>query len=203
MSVETVSRGYDYSKRTRISSQSLFLSKSQQQNIRIPEGWKTIQQTDSISVSRVRSQFVESKKHFELTKTISLAIPSKLEGLMSELEHSKYILKLKRGWDGESADSYNPETLKSAITFLCRYLMWSIDNHKAKLCIPKIYHGPDGSIDLLWSNEIFSLLINIDNTGNNGQFSGEIFEIGNQQSSEGNFNVNSRTFEFLPAPTAF
>lgn len=196
-------KGFDYSKNRRNSQRShSFVAKSEASRPRLPEGWKPVPAGDSELISRTRVFLVEPKLHFELTKDISLAIPARLESLMAELEHSKYILDFRENWDDEGSKPYNPETLKAAIVFLCRYLISTLDRC-GSLLLPKIYHGPEGSIDLLWDSESFSLLINIDVTGTIGQFSGEILDDANLQSGQGNFNVNCRTFEFLPTPATF
>ena len=113
MSTETLNKSYGYSKSPRDNSQFLFLPKSKSQNSRISEGWKAKQPTESVSVTTRVLPLIEQKIYFELTKEISLAIPARLESLVVELEHSKYILKLKKGWDGETAEPYNPEVLKA------------------------------------------------------------------------------------------
>jgi hypothetical protein len=198
MNIDTLTKSYGYLKNTRENSQFLFSQKSRFQNSTALKGWKSKQPVDLISLAKVLPSSIEQKIYFELNNTISLAIPKRLESLIIELEHSKYILNLKKGWDGEEAEPYKPEVLKNSIVFLCRYLMSFLENNRQKLYLPKIYHGPNGSIDLLWNSDNFSLLINIDNTGNTAQFSGEIFDKENYQSSEGNFNINCRTFDFLP-----
>ena len=94
-------------------------------------------------------------------KTIYTFFPANYnEQLLTEIEKSKYILNLKDDWDEEGSKGYGSKIWEKAILFLCN-LYEDFLIYKNPSLIPKIFHGPDQSIDLLWENKEMHLLINI------------------------------------------
>jgi hypothetical protein len=106
-------------------------------------------------------------RSFKLPNTKSLAkqimgvvIPSDLSNVAEAIERSKYILELLDDWDGEGSKKYKQETWDRAIQFLLRS---TISAWHAKRIVPKtprIYHGPEGSIDVYWETPGRVLLVN-------------------------------------------
>ncbi|MGV3704590.1 MAG: hypothetical protein ACO1NU_04355 [Arcticibacter sp.] len=92
-------------------------------------------------------------------------VPIELRNLAEEIERSKYMLELPDNWDDEGAIGYTVETWIKAIKFLINYSTSILNTTGKTIFIPKIYHGPEGSIDIYWEYERFNLLINITNTG--------------------------------------
>ncbi|MBK9338283.1 MAG: hypothetical protein IPM98_17710 [Lewinellaceae bacterium] len=116
-----------------------------------------------------------------LDGNIVAALPIELGELAAAIEQSKYLLALEHGFDAEdkitplieihlaleddfdngSGRAYSPETWEKAVRFISGYAQWLFDIFGKVIVTPKIYHGPDGSIDLYWENPRFNLLINI------------------------------------------
>lgn len=123
-------------------------------------------------------------------------LPFTLRALYYEIEKSKYILNLEDGWDDDGAISYKKETWIKAILFLCDYAQSIYNNLNTIISIPKIYHGPDGSIDLLWENNDFSLLLNIPDADNNlATFYGET---AGEKGVEGEIDLVRGDYSLLP-----
>ena len=70
------------------------------------------------------------------------------------------ILSLKDDWDEQGSKSYFVETFYQATNFIITYLTWVWDEFHVVPAAPEILPGPNGSIDLLWQNENYDLLIN-------------------------------------------
>lgn len=86
---------------------------------------------------------------------------SKNNALEEEIEHSKYILNFEEDWDDEGASKYKPETWNRGIKYLKGHARWLKENRGISIDTPKISHGPDGSVDILWETEAYKLLLNI------------------------------------------
>ena len=110
-----------------------------------------------ISYFELRSPKI--KIHLEL-ETIA-ELPNELYLISEEIEKSKYILELEDDWDGDGGISYKKSTWTRAIKFLTSYSKSLFENNLCVLNRPKIYHSENGSIDILWKNESYRLLINI------------------------------------------
>ncbi len=133
----------------------------------------------------------------KLNSKLIHTLPNELLSLQTAIEQSKYILDLKENWDDEGAEAYTEETWIKAISFLCEF---SIDTFKifGKTPItPKVYHGPDGSIDILWKTKDINLLLNIPKDDQPATFSGEN-SLG--QEYEGSLNIENYSLSFLPHP---
>jgi hypothetical protein len=123
---------------------------------------------------------------------ISINYADKLE---DEINKSKYILRLKNNWDDEGAKKYDRQTWEKAIKFL-RDLYSKVIERKDPNLIPKIYHGPDQSIDLFWDYEEMNLLINVAFRGEKATFSAENAN-GNLNGEFDLSNFNRAVFDFL------
>ncbi len=89
-------------------------------------------------------------------------LPLQLEALYNAIEKSKYILDLQDNWDDEGSQGYTKETWYRAIQFIGNYAKWILNCFDTVIDTPKISHGPDGSIDILWKKATsYRMLINI------------------------------------------
>ena len=139
----------------------------------------------------------EYKNKIELNGKVIHTLPDALLPLQTSIEKSKYILDLQPDWDGENAEAYTENVWTKAISFLCEF---SIDIHNTfgKIPVtPVIYHGPEGSIDILWKTDDLNLLLNIPKDEQPATFSGEN-SLG--QKYEGSLNTNNYSLSFLPHP---
>ncbi len=84
------------------------------------------------------------------------------KGIYNEIEKSKYILDLKDDYDDEGAESYSYEIWEKATKFLIDNAKEIFFQKQKVIDTPRILHGPNGSIDILWKNSEYRLLINID-----------------------------------------
>ena len=90
----------------------------------------------------------------------TLTLPAKLYKLAESIKKSRYILDLEDDFDDEGSSGYEFETWKRAVDFLVNSAKWALEKNSAVIDNPNIYHGPDGSIDVLWKNADYRLLIN-------------------------------------------
>ncbi len=88
-------------------------------------------------------------------------LPEELGNIAAAIEKSRYILQLEKNFDGSESEAYSPETWLKTVSFVAEYANWLFDLFGKTMAVPKIYHGPDSSIDIYWENERFNLLINI------------------------------------------
>lgn len=91
----------------------------------------------------------------------TLKLPFELKYLESAYSKSEYILNLEDDWDDEGACKYHFEIWKKALEFINTYALTLFVDFNKKIDIPRIYHGPKGSIDILIENSVYSLLINV------------------------------------------
>lgn len=96
-----------------------------------------------------------------VTDNFSVQLPHEMKELGEEIEKSINFLENSDEWDPDEGELFNSATLKSAIKFLTDYAFWVYDKQGFVIPIPKIYPGPDGSIDLLWKKDQYKLLVNI------------------------------------------
>lgn len=128
-----------------------------------------------------------------------LKIPTKLEYLLTEIKKSEYILKLEDDFDEMGSPAYLFETWRSSIDFLLEYATWIKENLGCDMLIPHIYHGPRGSIDILWEYDNFRMLLNIEKDGKTGCFYSDF--LSTNQTSEGSFIVSEDiNFQLFPVP---
>ena len=93
-----------------------------------------------------------------------------------EIEKSKYMLSYKDDWDDEGAIGYAQETWANAVDFVKKLRKWFLKFTEISFPVPKMYHGPDGSIDLIWKNENIRFIINIPIEGFTGGYYGDDYK---------------------------
>lgn len=95
-------------------------------------------------------------------QNLKLKLPNALKTLADEIEKSIYLLDLEKDWDDEGGLPIKFETWKRAISFVVDYAIW-LYNAQQHFVIepPQINSGPGTSIDLLWRNDKYRLLVNI------------------------------------------
>jgi len=123
------------------------------------------------------------------------SIPAELTDLAIAIDKSQYILKLEPDFDGEGGAPYSKETWLKAVHFITDYAKWLFDVFNKRIETPKIYHGPEGSIDLLWENKRFNLLINIPASAEMATFYGDDF---GSQITQGKFDPANFRQALLP-----
>ncbi|WP_294958425.1 hypothetical protein [uncultured Flavobacterium sp.] len=114
-----------------------------------------------------------------------------------EIEKSKYIYGLEDDWDENNSQGYTYENWQMAIQFVIRFRVWIRENLSKGIQVPKIYHGPQGSIDILWEETDVKIYYNIDGINNKGSF---YSYYGEAQKSGGEFELNEFDFNLLPHP---
>lgn len=110
---------------------------------------------------RVKQVVNEEKLRIELNEQIIAELPFELDELYAEIEKSKYMLEYEDDWDDEGSIGYETSTWKRAIQFIADYAKWALNTMSMVIPKPKIYPGPNGSIDILWKSSYYRLLINI------------------------------------------
>ncbi len=168
---------------------------------RVDESVDVSQHLERWMVSDEPSYNIIIKKDFDivLSQTLSIILPNELDYLFDCIAKTKYILALDENWDDEGAERYSENTLKSSINFLIDYALWVSKSHQAKIFIPKITHGPDGSVDIVWEENDYRLVINIENGGEKASF---YYDNGKDLSQfiEGSFDVDSNNYKHIPPP---
>lgn len=76
------------------------------------------------------------------------------------INESKYILDLHDNWDDDGSIGYEKSTWDRSVGFLTVLGRKAFEVFNVKIDAPKIYQGPDGSIDMLWKKENYKLLVN-------------------------------------------
>lgn len=132
-----------------------------------------------------------------ISSDISLKIPIANKELESVFVEGKYILDLKDDWDDEGAIGYTSESWKSAANFIINFNRWIKGIFSGSLHLPKMHHGPKGTIDVVWNEDNFRLFVNIDCINNKGTFYSDTPK---KQFSEGEFLLNDFKFQLLPLP---
>lgn len=93
---------------------------------------------------------------------LSVKLPNSFEHIASEIERSRYLMSLEEDWDGEGGTSFDYQTWKRAVSFILDYALYLFNNHQNFIIDPpQINPGPETSIDLLWRNDKYRLLVNI------------------------------------------
>lgn len=80
--------------------------------------------------------------------------------LTKKLKAAAYILKYKDNWDRLGSKAYKKEIWDKMVCFLEKYVTF-FENLKLDVCIPDIFPGPDGGIDLLWKKGKYNILFSI------------------------------------------
>jgi hypothetical protein len=87
-----------------------------------------------------------------------------LNKIKKRVEESRRMLLLEDNWDDDGAIAINPEIFNRATRFLEDYALRIFDVSDKILIAPDIMPVSDGSVDLEWSLENSSFLINFKNT---------------------------------------
>jgi hypothetical protein len=177
----------------------------------IPSYYDIFRDDEFRKISRVifSEEYIKPKQqlyNFEITFPKSLkvmlnsefiiSIPYELRDLYREINKSKYILELQENHDDQGASKYSISTWKKAIIFLAKYNSWVYSESSKIVPSPKIFHGPDGSVDIQWKTDDFKLLINIPEENNIATFFGNYQ---NNQDVEGSFHLDNYKFQLLPS----
>lgn len=85
---------------------------------------------------------------------------TKLAEIQKEIQKSKYILDLADNWDDEGSRGYQMSTWQRATSFLFKLSLKAWESFRVAIDAPKIYHGPNGSIDMLWKTDKYQILAN-------------------------------------------
>lgn len=139
----------------------------------------------------------EYHNEIKLNGKVIHTLPDTLLSLQAAIEKSKYILDLKANWDGEGGEAYTENVWAKAVSFLCEFSIDIFNTFGKTPVTPAIYHGPEGSIDILWKTNDLNLLLNIPKDDQAATFSGEN-SLG--QEYEGSLNINNYSLSFLPHP---
>lgn len=124
---------------------------------------------DSFNIFEVKYSDIEPHISFEVKKkTLQykydecfLEINTELSYLEKSFIDSEYIIQLEDNWDDEGASKYDLQTWYKSLNFVNNYANTLFLDFNKKIIPPKIYHGPSGSIDILFETENYTLLINI------------------------------------------
>lgn len=98
--------------------------------------------------------------NLEISEEFSLHIKSRFLNLIHAIKKSLFILSYEDNWDDEGSIKYDASTLYSSCKFLIDYFDWIWSEYRLIPAAPNIYPGPSGSIDVLWKNDTYDLLIN-------------------------------------------
>lgn len=119
-----------------------------------------------------------------------------LSYLIDSIEKSKSILLLEENFDDNGSEQYSFETWTAAIKFLLDYANTLYVDYNIKIDKPKIYNGPSGSIDILWENKKYTILINVHKNGVDASFYAE--NTLDTLNIRGEFKLNSYIKALLP-----
>jgi len=81
--------------------------------------------------------------------------------LFKPILESHVIYKQQDDWDGEGSLGHSESTWWRAVNFLIRHAIAIWQGHGRRIEAPKIWPGPEGSIDLHWESMASELLINV------------------------------------------
>ncbi len=87
--------------------------------------------------------------------------------LAKEIEESKSLLRLTEDYDDQGGMPISEATWARAIIFITNYANWIYEKTGKIIDTPQINPGPKESVDILWRNEKYRLLINIPSALNN------------------------------------
>nr|WP_294860556.1 hypothetical protein [uncultured Fluviicola sp.] len=158
--------------------------------------WQTIDKSTWIKPHR-DTETISADFSLFISNELELKIPHGDVELQNIFIEAKYILKLEDNWDDEGALSYNIESWKSAANFIIHFYKWLRMIFSGSLHLPKMYHGPKGTIDVVWYDDNFRLFVNIDHINNKGSFYSDTPK---RQYTEGEFVLNDFKFQMLPLP---
>lgn len=135
----------------------------------------------------VVSQLKEKPLSIKIGQTRML-VPIVFKDIYNEIEKSRYMLEFEDDWDDEGSSKYEIETWEKAMLFLINYSTKIYDQYNEIILAPSIFHSINGSIDLLWKNKQYQLLINIPKDVGPAKFYGDNFEM---NSVEGSFDTST------------
>jgi hypothetical protein len=118
------------------------------------------------------------------------------EELNDKIEASKYMLKLKLDWDEEGGLPITYNAFDSMRSFLINYFKQVLKEYRKTIVLPSISPSSEGSIDLEWNQDKYSILINIDKTGNKATYYADDTKA--EQKQEGQFDPNHFLLNLLP-----
>lgn len=141
-------------------------------------------------------------KFIALNQDENIKLPiSLIQQLELPILESLYIIGLNDNWDGENSKAYTIESLKAGLNFVIEFYVWLSKIYSGIFYSPKIYHGPNGSIDLVWRERDFRLFINIDFLNNTGSY---YCDKSSGQSTEGIFpSLDNIDFHLIVPPIKF
>lgn len=154
----------------------------------------------SWSATRVETAIIskfQSSEVLKLSDEFSIELPHNLQHLKNPILLSSYIIELKEDWDDNGGQPYSIDIYKVSINFILNFGTWVTDNFSFPFSLPKIYHGPNGSIDILFNYRNSKIFFNIADDGKTGYF---YANSGQEQVSEGHFNARNPKFNLLPLP---
>lgn len=126
------------------------------------EDWINYKQGYMNHVYLLEKSLVEpTNQRIRITEDYSIELPNELKGIAEEIKDAVNFIENNEDCDLDEGELYSHLTLKNAATFLADYSIWVFDEHGFVIPKPKLYPGPDGTIDILWKNEQFKLLVNI------------------------------------------
>ena len=122
-------------------------------------------------------------------------LPSELAFLFKTIDKSQYILQLEDDWDDAGGEKYEEKTWIKAMSFLMHYAKILFDDFNIIINSPKIYHGPKGSIDIIWEPSAYRLVINIPKEEHKALFYADNYK---DQMTEGSFNLANFNVSLIP-----
>lgn len=189
--------GLSYIKDNKKSSSEVRISNISQYDNYLPEDYNdNVQWNKLFSDFSITRKIVKTEKDyiFEGKKLGSLSIEI-YENIFKAIDKSKYILDLSDDWDDEGAKGYSKSTWILAIGFLLRYLKQLNIDFNINPIVPKIYHAPNSSIDILWETSTCRILINIQDGGERAFFYADNLK---DQTTEGSFAINNYNIYLIP-----
>lgn len=138
---------------------------------------------------------IQSLSTYNYGDDLNLIIPIKLSFLKQAFERSEYILALDDDWDDNGSKSYSIDTWSAAVRFIHKFATTIFNDFNKKIVPPKIYHGPNQSIDILIENEKYSLLINLPHNSTKAIYFGRDIDGNN---SKGEINIDKINYALNP-----
>lgn len=89
------------------------------------------------------------------------AMAAALRQIEDEIKASRYMLDLGDDWDDEGAPGYRRETWERATGFVRQAAREFAELTGRPAPAPRISHGPESSVDILWDVESRRLLVNV------------------------------------------
>ena len=140
------------------------------------------------------TETIKAESYFFKGNAIGI-LPLELTFLFKTFDKSQYILELEDDWDDAGGEKYDEKTWLNAIKFLMRYAKALYDDFNIVINSPKIYHGPSGSIDILWEPTASRLVINIPKEDEKAMFYADDYK---DQTTEGVFQLDNFNVSLIP-----